>query len=83
MSLHPWTQSTVEAKYVISKLTAPNDVVLDCTMGTGTTGIAALQLKRFVGIEHNADTLAIARHNLSQIISSAQRLQGETTSELS
>ena len=79
-SLHPWTQSTVEAEYMISKLTAPNDVVLDCTMGTGTTGITALKLKRkFVGIELNADTLAIARHNISQIISSAQMLQGDNT----
>jgi DNA modification methylase len=78
-SLHPWAQSTVEAEYVISKLTIPNDVVLDCTMGTGTTGIAALKLKRrFVGIELNEDTLAIARHKISQIISSTQRLQGET-----
>ena len=79
-SLHPWAQSTVEAEYVISKLTIPNDVVLDCTMGTGTTGIAALKLKRrFIGIEKNAETLAIARHNISQIISSAQRLQGDNT----
>jgi DNA modification methylase len=60
-SLHPWAQSTVEAEHVISKLTIPNDVVLDCTMGTGTTAIAALKLKRrFVGIEQNADTLAIS-----------------------
>jgi len=28
-SLYPWTQSPVEAEYMISKLTAPNDVVLD------------------------------------------------------
>jgi DNA modification methylase len=59
-SLHPWTQSTVEAEHVISKLTIPNDVVLDCTMAVGTTAIAALKLKRkFVGIEQDADTLAI------------------------
>jgi DNA modification methylase len=75
-SLHPWTQSTVEAEYVISKLTAPNDVVLDCMAGTGTTCIAALKLKRrFVGIEEDANTLAIARHNISQIISSAQEFK--------
>jgi DNA modification methylase len=72
-SLHRWAQSTVEAEYVISKLTIPNDVVLNCTMGTGTTGIAALKLKRkFIGIELNKDTLAIARHNISQIIPSAR-----------
>jgi DNA modification methylase len=72
-SLHPWTQSPVEAEYVISKFTVENDVVLDPTMGTGTTGIAALKLKRrFDGIEKNADTLAIAKQNISQIIFSAQ-----------
>jgi len=41
-------------------------------MGTGTTGIAALKLKRrFIGIEMNPETLAIADHILkqSQIIS--------------
>jgi DNA modification methylase len=68
-SLHPWTQSAVEAEYVISKFTAENDVVLDPTMGTGTTGIAALMLKRrFVGIELNENTLAKARHNISQTL---------------
>jgi DNA modification methylase len=60
-SLHPWTRSTVEAEYVISKFTFENDVVLDPAMGTGTTGIAALKLnRRFLGIERNADMLAIA-----------------------
>lgn len=78
-SLHPWAQSTVEAEYVISKLTIPNDVVLDCTMGTGTTGIAALKLnRRFVGIELSEETLAMARHNIAQIIPWAKALQGET-----
>jgi 16S rRNA G966 N2-methylase RsmD len=36
--LHQWEQSTTEAYHVISKLTFPNDVVLDCFMGIGTTG---------------------------------------------
>jgi DNA modification methylase len=79
-SLLSWTRSIVEAEDIISKLTAPNDVVLDCMMGAGTTGIAALKLKRkFVGIELNADTFAIARHKISQIISSAKTLQGDNT----
>lgn len=72
-ALHPWTQSTDEAEYVISKLTIENDVVLDCLMGTGTTGIAAIKLNRkFVGIEKNADTLAVARHKISQVVSLEQ-----------
>jgi site-specific DNA-methyltransferase (adenine-specific) len=77
-TLHPWTQSTDEAEHVLSKVTTPKDVVLDCLMGTGTTAIAAMKLnRRFVGIEKNADMLAIAKQRISQIISSAQRLQGE------
>ena len=78
-SLHPWAQSPVEAECVISKLTIPNDVVLDPAMGAGTTGIAALKLKRrFVGIELNVDYLAMARHNISQTISSGYKRSGLT-----
>jgi DNA modification methylase len=61
-TLHPWVQSPVEAEHVISKLTIQNDVVLDCLMGTGTTGIAALNLKRrFFGIEIDPKVYQIAR----------------------
>jgi len=71
--INRWTQSTVEAEHVISKLTVQNDVVLDCLMGIGTTAIAAIKLKRrFIGIEKDADMLATARHRISTIISSDQ-----------
>lgn len=39
-------------KRTIRLLTEPNDIVLDCFMGSGTTAIAALQEeRRFIGIE--------------------------------
>ena len=77
-TLHPWIQSTDEAEHVISKLTNPNDVVLDPLIGTGTTAIAALKLnRRFIGIDASAEMLATARNRISQLISSAHRLQGE------
>ncbi len=80
---HQWTQSTVEAEHVISKLTVPNDVVLDCLMGIGTTAIAALKLKRrFIGIEKNADMLAVARHRISTVISSDQKSDHKSTGEI-
>jgi DNA modification methylase len=50
--LHEWQQSTVEAEYIIKNLTLENQTVLDPMMGSATTGIAALNLKRkFIGIE--------------------------------
>lgn len=47
---HGWQQSTVEARYYIDALTVEGEIVFDPFMGSGTTGIAALQLqRRFIG----------------------------------
>lgn len=66
-SLHEWTQSPVEARYFIEKLTHPKgSVVFDPFMGSGTTGKAALQLNRqFIGIETDPVTFVEARKNIS------------------
>ena len=50
--LHP-TQKPVELmKYLILTYSNPGDLVLDCCVGSGTTGIACLDTKRdFIGIE--------------------------------
>lgn len=46
-----------------------NDTVLDCFMGSGTTGIAAKKLDRnFIGIENNPETFKIAEQRLSACI---------------
>lgn len=67
--LHPWEQSTVEAEHVMKKLTLENQIVLDPMMGSGTTGITALSLKRkFIGIEKDHEKFLIAKtrfHNTS------------------
>jgi ParB/RepB/Spo0J family partition protein len=41
---HPWEQSTIEVKHMITPLTVEGMTVLDPFMGSGTTGIAALRL---------------------------------------
>lgn len=47
-----WQQSTIEVERVIKTLTVENQIVLDPFMGSGTTGIAALEVHRkFIGIE--------------------------------
>ena len=62
-------ESTTEPEHVISKLTIQGDVVLDPLMGTGTTGIAAVKLKRrFIGIEKNPDKLLTAKSRISDFL---------------
>jgi DNA modification methylase len=64
---HDWQQSTIEAQHVISRLTIENQTVLDLMMGTGTTGIAALQLNRkFIGIEIDPGTFEIAKSRIGR-----------------
>ena len=66
--LHEHQQSSDDARYVIEQLTKPGDIVFDPFMGSGTTGIAALKLKRhFIGIEINPGVLEVAKRNLSSV----------------
>jgi DNA modification methylase len=61
-TLNDWAQSTVEAEYLISKLTVDNQIVFDPVMGTGTTGIASLKPKsQFLGIEKDVETFEDAK----------------------
>jgi DNA modification methylase len=48
--------------------TVKNQIVFDPMMGTGTTGIAVLKLKRqFLGIEKDMETFEHAKRNISNI----------------
>lgn len=66
-ALHP-TQKPVEAcKYMIRTYTDPGDTVLDSCMGSGTIGVAALELNRnFIGIENDKDIFQCAAERISQ-----------------
>lgn len=59
--VHP-TQKPVELMaYLIRTYTNPGDVVLDFTMGSGTTGVAAVQEGRqFIGVERDPEYYALA-----------------------
>jgi DNA modification methylase len=66
--VHEWQQSPVEAEHVISKLTIENDVVLDPLMCSGTTGIAAINLRRqFVGIEQDQEVFKMAKARIDKL----------------
>ena len=64
--LHP-TQKPVELmKYLIETYSLPGETVLDCCMGSGSTGVAALQLGRsFIGIERDPNYFAIAEARIN------------------
>lgn len=50
--IHPTQKPVPMLEYLIRTFTSENDLVLDNTMGSGSTGVAALNTKRrFIGIE--------------------------------
>lgn len=52
-------------KHLISQHSCSNDVVLDCFMGSGTTGMAAKELNRkFIGIEKNIQFFRVAEKRI-------------------
>jgi hypothetical protein len=65
--VHP-TQKPVDLmRYLTRTYTNPGEIVLDPTMGSGTTGVACMQENRhFVGIELNPDYCEIARRRIAE-----------------
>lgn len=58
---HPTQKPLAVMMHLVSALAAPSATVLDCFMGSGTTGVAALQLGRtFIGIEREPKYFEIA-----------------------
>ena len=64
---HP-TQKPVELmEYLIKTYTNENETVLDFTMGSGTTGVAAKNLNRnFIGIEMSSEYFYIATKRINE-----------------
>jgi len=63
--LHPTQKPTELMEYLIKTYTNENEVVLDSTMGSGTTGVAAINLNRnFIGIEQDEKYFEIAKNRI-------------------
>ena len=64
-SLHP-TQKPVELmEYLIKTYTNEGEIVLDFTMGSGTTGVACMNTSRkFIGIELDEKYFNIAKERI-------------------
>lgn len=68
-TVHP-TQKPVDLlEHLIKTYTLENDVVLDFTMGSGSTGVAAINLnRRFIGIELEEKYFNIAEERIKNVL---------------
>jgi site-specific DNA-methyltransferase (adenine-specific) len=67
VGLHPTQKPIALYKYLIRTYTNEGDTVLDFTMGSGTTGVAAINTGRhFVGIEKDANYFEIATRRIEE-----------------
>ena len=64
--VHPTQKPVPLLKYLIESFTDKGAVILDNTMGSGSTGVAALESERyFIGIEKNIDYFNISKDRLN------------------
>lgn len=64
-TVHPTQKPVALMEYLIRTYTNPGDVVMDNCMGSGTTGVAAMNTARgFIGIERDAKYFEIARQRI-------------------
>ena len=78
---HPTQKPVALMEYLIETYTTKGEVVLDFTMGSGTTGVAAKNLNRdFIGIEMDETYFKIAEERISKA-SVPVKLMGIQTAE--
>ena len=66
-TIHPTQKPVALMEYLIKTYTNEGETVLDFTMGSGTTGVAAKNLNRdFIGIELDEAYFNIAKNRISQ-----------------
>lgn len=71
--LHPTQKPVALLEYLIKTYTNENDVVLDNCMGSGSTGVAAINTnRRFIGIEKDDKYFEIAKQRIESAVFSLQ-----------
>jgi site-specific DNA-methyltransferase (adenine-specific) len=67
-TVHPTQKPVALMEYLIKTYTNEGETVLDFTMGSGTTGVAAKKLNRsFIGIELDENYFSIAKERIDAI----------------
>jgi site-specific DNA-methyltransferase (adenine-specific) len=66
-SVHPTQKPVALLEYLIKTYTLENETVLDFTMGSGSTGVACVNLNRnFIGIEMDDKYFEIAKNRIEE-----------------
>jgi site-specific DNA-methyltransferase (adenine-specific) len=80
--LHP-TQKPVDLLEIfIKQSTNENDIILDCFMGSGSTGVACMNINRkFIGIELDNNYFDIASKRIEEAFFNAQNKEGAINEE--
>jgi DNA modification methylase len=67
-NFHPTVKPVELMRWLVRLVTPPNGVVLDPFMGSGTTGMACrYEHRQFIGIEREADYIAIAERRIAAV----------------
>lgn len=67
--VHPTQKPVALLEYLIKTYTNENDLILDFTMGSGSTGVACMNLNRkFIGIELDENYFNIAKNRIENSI---------------
>lgn len=81
-TVHPTQKPILLMEYLIKTYTNENEIVLDFTMGSGTTGVACMNTNRkFIGIELDNNYFDIASKRIEEAFFNAQNKEGAINEE--
>ncbi len=84
-AIHPTQKPVALMEYLIKTYTNEGDTVLDFTMGSGSTGVAAMRTgRRFIGIELDSDYFQIAETRIKNaagdfVLTQKEKSTGQTS----
>ena len=65
---HTWGQPESEARYLVTRLTEPGDIVVDPFCGGGTVpAVCQVSGRKWLATENNKETVAIARKRVAEL----------------
>ena len=75
--VHPTQKPSELMQILIENYTNKNDIILDCFMGSGSTGVACMNTNRkFIGIELDNNYFDIASKRIEEAFFNAQNKEG-------